>query len=154
MHHGATSQDIMDTAASLVAFRALGPILDDLDGAADACARLAEAHRVTVMAGRTLGQQALPTTFGLKAAGWLVALDDAADGLGRVRRERLAAQLGGAAGTLASLGPDGAEVARGYAEELGLREPACPGTPTGPGWPSWPEPSGSPPASWPSSPWT
>ena len=126
VHHGATSQDIMDTAASLVAFRALGPILDDLDGAADACARLAEAHRVTVMAGRTLGQQALPTTFGLKAAGWLVALDDAADGLGRVRRERLAAQLGGAAGTLASLGPDGAEVARGYAEELGLREPALP----------------------------
>jgi 3-carboxy-cis,cis-muconate cycloisomerase len=126
VHHGATSQDIMDTAASLVAFRALGPVLDDLEGAADGCARLAEAHRATVMAGRTLGQQALPTTFGLKAAGWLAALDDAADGLARVRRQRLAAQLGGAAGTLASLGGDGVEVAGHYARALGLAEPALP----------------------------
>jgi 3-carboxy-cis,cis-muconate cycloisomerase/3-oxoadipate enol-lactonase len=126
VHHGATSQDIMDTAASLVAFRALGPILDDLDGAAGACARLATDHRATAMAGRTLGQQALPTTFGLKAAGWLAALDEAAAGLDRVRRRRLAAQLGGAAGTLASLGPGGAAVAGRYAARLGLGEPALP----------------------------
>ena len=125
-HHGATSQDIMDTAASLVAFRALAPILDDLGAAAGACARLAETHRDTVMAGRTLGQQALPTTFGLKAAGWLVALEQAAAGLDRVRTERLAAQLGGAAGTLASLGPEGPEVVREYAAELGLAEPSLP----------------------------
>jgi 3-carboxy-cis,cis-muconate cycloisomerase/3-oxoadipate enol-lactonase len=126
VHHGATSQDIMDTAASLVAFRALGPILDDLDGAAVACARLATDHRATTMAGRTLGQQALPTTFGLKAAGWLAALDQAAAGLDRVRRSRLAAQLGGAAGTLASLGPGGVAVAGRYAARLGLGEPALP----------------------------
>jgi 3-carboxy-cis,cis-muconate cycloisomerase len=126
VHHGATSQDIVDTATSLVATRALGPILHDLDGAADACADLAGRHRATVMAGRTLGQQALPTTFGLKAAGWLAALDDAAGELDRVRRRRLAAQLGGAAGTLASLGPDGVEVARRYAAELGLDEPVVP----------------------------
>ena len=126
VHHGATSQDIMDTAWSLVAFRALGPVLDDLDGAAGECARLAETHRDTVMAGRTLGQQALPTTFGRKAAGWLTALDDAAAGLAHVRHRRLAAQLGGAAGTLASLGPDGVAVARAYAEELGLCEPVVP----------------------------
>ena len=126
VHHGATSQDIMDTAGSLVAFRALGPVLDDLDGAAGEGARLAEQHRATVLAGRTLGQQALPTTFGLKAAGWLAALDEAADGLDRVRRRRLAAQLGGAAGTLASLGPDGVAVAGRYARELGLCEPVLP----------------------------
>jgi 3-carboxy-cis,cis-muconate cycloisomerase/3-oxoadipate enol-lactonase len=126
VHHGATSQDIMDTAASLVAFRALAPILDDLGGAAGAGARLAETHRDTVMAGRTLGQQAVVTTFGLKAAGWLVALEEAAAGLDRVRRRRLAAQLGGAAGTLASLGPDGTEVAGRYAAELGLAEPSLP----------------------------
>jgi 3-carboxy-cis,cis-muconate cycloisomerase len=125
-HHGATSQDIMDTAASLVAFRALAPILDDLGAAAGACARLAENHRDTVMAGRTLGQQAVATTFGLKAAGWLVALEEAAAGLDRVRTERLAAQLGGAAGTLASLGPEGTEVVREYAAELGLAEPSLP----------------------------
>jgi 3-carboxy-cis,cis-muconate cycloisomerase len=126
VHHGATSQDIMDTATSLVAIRALGPILEDLDGAAEKCARLAGAHRATVMAGRTLGQQALPVTFGLKAAGWLAALDEAADGLDRVRRTRLAAQLGGAAGTLAPLGGHGPEVARRFAEELGLAEPTLP----------------------------
>jgi 3-carboxy-cis,cis-muconate cycloisomerase len=123
VHHGATSQDILDTAASLVDLRALGPILDDLDRAAEAAAELADRHRATVMAARTLGQQALPTTFGLKAAGWLAALDAVATGLDRVRRERLAAQLGGAAGTLASLGQDGVEVAREYARELGLCEP-------------------------------
>jgi 3-carboxy-cis,cis-muconate cycloisomerase len=126
VHHGATSQDILDTATSLVAARALAPILDDLEGAAAECARLADRHRATLMAGRTLGQQALPTTFGLKAAGWLAAIDDAADGLARVRTERLAAQLGGAAGTLASLGGDGVEVASAYARELGLAEPALP----------------------------
>jgi 3-carboxy-cis,cis-muconate cycloisomerase len=123
IHHGATSQDILDTAVSLVASRALHPVLDDLGAAAEAAAGLAERHRATTMAGRTLGQQALPITFGLKAAGWLVALDEAAAGLDRVRRERLAAQLGGAAGTLASLGPDGIAVARRYAAELGLCEP-------------------------------
>ncbi|HEV2892362.1 MAG TPA: lyase family protein, partial [Actinomycetota bacterium] len=126
VHHGATSQDILDTAWSLVAVRALGPILDDLEAAAEAAAGLAELHRVAVMAGRTLGQQALPTTFGLKAAGWLVALEEAAAGLARVRRERLAAQLGGAAGTLASLGPEGVGVVRHYAELLGLAEPVLP----------------------------
>ena len=126
VHSGATSQDILDTAASLVAFRALGPILDDLEGAARAAADLADRHRATVMAGRTLGQQALPTTFGLKAAGWLVALDEAAAELERVRRTRLAAQLGGAAGTLAPLGPAGVEVAAEYARVLGLCEPTLP----------------------------
>src|SRR5918995_3682947 len=125
-HHGATSQNILDTAWALVGVRALGPILEDLEAAAEAAAGLAETHRVTVMAGRTLGQQALPTTFGLKAAGWLVAVEEAAAGLARVRRERLAAQLGGAAGTLASLGPEGVGVVRHYAELLGLAEPVLP----------------------------
>ena len=123
VHHGATSQDILDTAISLVAARALGPVLDDLDAAAEAAAGLAEQHRDTIMAGRTLGQHALPVSFGFKAAGWLVALEEAAAGLARVRRERLAAQLGGAAGTLAAFGPHGIEVARVYAAELGLAEP-------------------------------
>ena len=123
VHHGATSQDILDTAWSLVAFRALGPILDDLAGAAAAAAGLADRHRATLLAGRTLGQQALPTSFGLKAAGWLVALQEAAAGLASVRQQRLAAQLGGAVGTLAGFGPDGIEVASRYAQELGLAEP-------------------------------
>ena len=123
VHRGATSQDILDTAAMLVAHRALGPLLADLDAAADAAAALAQAHRSTVMAGRTLLQQALPITFGLKAATWLTGLDEAAARLDEVRRTRLAVQLGGAAGTLASLGAAGPAVLAALADELGLAEP-------------------------------
>ena len=123
VHIGATSQDVLDTAAMLVSRGALGLIDDELDGVARACARLAEEHRATVMAARTLLQQAVPTTFGLKAAGWLVAVLDARSRIGRLT---LPAELGGAAGTLAAFGEQGAEVARLFAEELDLAEPALP----------------------------
>jgi 3-carboxy-cis,cis-muconate cycloisomerase len=126
VHKGATSQDLTDTAAMLVTRRALDLILAELDGIAAACARLAEEHRDTLMAGRTLLQQALPTTFGLKAAGWLVAILEARRALLDVRSSRLAAQLGGAAGTLASLGGSGVSVLREFARELDLAEPALP----------------------------
>jgi 3-carboxy-cis,cis-muconate cycloisomerase len=126
VHQGATSQDVLDTAASLVAWRALGPLLEDLAAAAGACARLAEAHRGTVLAGRTLLQQAVPVTFGLKAAGWLVGLDETRLRLAEVRRRTLAVQLGGAAGTLAGFGDRGLEVLAGFAAELGLAEPTVP----------------------------
>jgi 3-carboxy-cis,cis-muconate cycloisomerase len=126
VHQGATSQDVLDTAASLVAWRALGPLLEDLAAAAGACARLAEAHRGTVLAGRTLLQQAVPVTFGLKAAGWLVGLDETRLRLAEVRRRTLAVQLGGAAGTLAGFGDRGLAVLAGFAAELGLAEPTVP----------------------------
>jgi 3-carboxy-cis,cis-muconate cycloisomerase len=126
VHRGATSQDVIDTAAMLVAHRALGLLLEDVDGAAAAAARLAASHRDTVMAGRTLLQQALPTTFGLAAATWLSGLDDAATRLLAVREQRLAVQLGGAGGTLASLGSAGPAVVDHLAAELGLRAPALP----------------------------
>ena len=90
VHRGATSQDVIDTAAMLVARRALVPLLDDLGAAAAAAARLAHAHRATVGVDRTLLQQALPVTVGLKAAGWLVGLDEARAGLARARDEQLA----------------------------------------------------------------
>jgi 3-carboxy-cis,cis-muconate cycloisomerase len=126
VHHGATSQDILDTAAMLVARRALAPLLADLTGAAEAAARLAAEHRGTLLAGRTLLQQALPVTFGLKAAGWLVGLDETAARLAEVRRTRLAVQFGGAAGTLASLGDAGPAVVAALAAELELAEPVLP----------------------------
>lgn len=126
VHRGATSQDILDTAAMLVARNALDLVLGDLDAAARACASLAEAHRDTVMVARTLLQQAVPTTFGLKAAVWLDGILDARGGLARVRAERLAVQLGGAAGTLAALGEAGPEVLRLYAAELDLAAPELP----------------------------
>jgi 3-carboxy-cis,cis-muconate cycloisomerase len=126
VHQGATSQDVLDTAASLVAWRALGPLLEDLGAAADAGAGLAETHRGTVLAGRTLLQQAVPVTFGLKAAGWLVGLDETRLRLVEVRRRTLAVQLGGAAGTLAGFGDRGPEVLARFAAELGLAEPTVP----------------------------
>jgi 3-carboxy-cis,cis-muconate cycloisomerase len=126
VHRGATSQDVIDTAAMLVARRAMDVIVDDLRAVAAACARLASEHRDTLMIARSLLQQALPTTFGRRCAGWLVAVGEATAGLERVRRERLAVQLGGPAGTLASLGADGIRVMGMVADELGLAEPPVP----------------------------
>jgi 3-carboxy-cis,cis-muconate cycloisomerase len=126
VHQGATSQDILDSAAMLLARRAAAVIDADLAAAAAAAARLAAGHSGTMMAGRTLLQQAVPVTFGLVAAGWLTAVDEARTRLAAVRRDRLAAQLGGAAGTLAALGPAGPQVARLFAAELGLPAPVLP----------------------------
>jgi 3-carboxy-cis,cis-muconate cycloisomerase len=126
VHRGVTSQDITDTAAMLVARQALDLILADLDALCAACAGLAREHRETLMAGRTLMQQALPTTFGLKAAVWLVSLVEARRRLREIRARGLAAQLGGAAGTLASLGSSGIGVLRAFAAELDLAEPVVP----------------------------
>lgn len=141
VHRGATSQDILDTAAMLVAARALEPVLADLARTAGALARLAAEHRDTPIAGRTLTQHAVPTTFGLKAAGWRSLVLDAHQRLTAVRAA-LPAQLGGAAGTLAAFhafaeadgstaapdpGPDlGLRLLAGYAAETGLAEPTLP----------------------------
>jgi 3-carboxy-cis,cis-muconate cycloisomerase len=126
VHWGATSQDILDTATMLVSRSVLDLLLGALDDIGGECARLAEVHRSTPMAGRTLLRQAVPTTFGLKAAGWLMAVLEARRGLARIRQEGLAVQLGGAAGTLAPLGDAGPEVLRLFAEELDMQEPVAP----------------------------
>jgi 3-carboxy-cis,cis-muconate cycloisomerase len=126
VHWGATSQDVVDTAAMLVARRAATVVLDELAGVAEGCAALAARYRATPLAGRTLLQHAVPTTFGLKAAGWLVAVLESGRRLSELRSRRLAAQLGGAAGTLAWLGDRGPQVLRAYAEELELAEPELP----------------------------
>ncbi|MGW3936058.1 class-II fumarase/aspartase family protein [Streptomyces phaeochromogenes] len=141
VHRGSTSQDILDSAAMLVARRVLGLVAADLERTGAALAALADAHRHTVLAGRTLAQHAVPTTFGLKAAGWLQLVGDA---LVRVRAvaSSLPAQLGGAAGTLAAYreyalldrgqggdpagGDGGVELLRPFAEALGLAEPVLP----------------------------
>jgi 3-carboxy-cis,cis-muconate cycloisomerase len=144
VHLGATTQDILDTAAMLVATRAIAAITADLDSVLALLADLAQRHRTTVMAARTLGQHAVPTTFGLKAAGWLTGLLRARDLL---RALPLPAQLGGAAGTLAALTEAARKAATAeptreeaadepslralalvaiYAEELGLAVPPAP----------------------------
>ncbi|MEU0627598.1 3-carboxy-cis,cis-muconate cycloisomerase [Streptomyces sp. NPDC005989] len=136
VHRGAASQDILDTAAMLVAARTLAPLLDDLARTADAVARLATVHRNTPMAARTLTQHAVPTTFGLKAAGWRALVLDARDRLSAVR-ESLPVQLGGVAGTLAAFEAyaptddidaidPGLPLVQAFASELGLAEPLLP----------------------------
>jgi len=126
VHYGATSQDILDTAMMLIARQGLDLLSVDLERAAAAAASLADQHRSTLMAARTLMQQASVTTFGMKAAGWLSALIEARAELVRVRRTRLALQFGGAAGTLASLGDKGLDVVAALASRLDLPEPTLP----------------------------
>src|SRR5215213_8246338 len=125
VHVGATSQDILDTALVLLARNAISAIDADLTAAAVAAARLAAAHRDDVVMGRTLMQQALPTTFGLKAAGWLAGLEGARLRLAEVVAE-LPVQYGGAAGTLAASSGAGIAVRTTLAEELGLADTAVP----------------------------
>ncbi|GAA3749393.1 3-carboxy-cis,cis-muconate cycloisomerase [Leifsonia bigeumensis] len=129
VHLGATSQDILDSALMLVARRAIRLVTGDLDATVAALAALAEKHRGTPMAGRSLTQHSVPITFGLKAAGWLMGVSDARGFLAAVA-EALPAQLGGASGTLASfeeLAPGHAvELAEVYAARLGLSSPPLP----------------------------
>ncbi len=125
-HWGATTQDIMDSAQSLQIRDGLALIRADLVATVAALARLAEAHRTTVMAGRTHLQHALPVTFGLKAAVWLSPLVTHVERLDQLRPRVEMVQFGGAAGTLASLRADGLAVAEGLAAELGMRSPPLP----------------------------
>lgn len=125
VHVGATSQDILDTALVLIARQAISAIDADLLTASGAAARLAAVHRGDVVMGRTLMQQALPTTFGLKAAGWLAGLDGARLRLAEVAAS-LPVQYGGAVGTLAAGNGSGVAVRTAFAAELGLADTPAP----------------------------
>jgi len=126
VHWGATTQDIVDTATVMQIRSALRVIENRLANLIDRLAGLAELHRTTVMAGRTHGQQALPVSFGLKAAGWLAPLVRHRIRLDAQRSGLMQLQFGGAAGTLAALGDNGAEVMQGLAQELNLNLPPMP----------------------------
>ncbi len=140
VHRGSTSQDIFDTGVMLVAQRALRVIRGDLVRTAAALAESAVRYRDTVMAGRTLALQAVPTTFGLKAAGWRQLVLDAERRVGHVLDGGLPVSLGGAAGTLAGYLEyarlDGEEsldpgehldrLVEAFAAETGLARPVLP----------------------------
>lgn len=120
VHWGATTQDVMDTAAALQLRRAVSLLRARLVALCRALARRAGSSREIVLAGRTHGQQALPITFAFKVAGWLAPLLRDLERLDAMGPRLFVAQFGGAAGTLAALGEKGEAVARGLAEELGL----------------------------------
>jgi 3-carboxy-cis,cis-muconate cycloisomerase len=122
LHRGLTSQDVLDTALVLCLRDAADAVLSDVDRQAAALRALADTHRRSVTAGRTLTQHAVPTTFGATAAAWLNGILDAAEDLAAAR-DRLPVQLGGAAGTLAGVVAVGGTtaLADGLASELGLQ---------------------------------
>ncbi len=126
VHWGATSQDAIDTGMVLQLQRALPLVEADADALAHALAALAERYKATPMAGRTWLQHATPVTFGLKAAGWLAALERDRQRLAQLAPRLFVLQFGGAAGTLAALGERGLAVAQALADELGLALPDMP----------------------------
>ena len=123
VHWGATTQDLTDTATVIQIRGALSIVDDDLRVLSDSFAKLARRYRDTPMAGRSMMQQAVPITFGLKAAEVLAAIERHRTRLNEMRPRVLAGQFGGAAGTLSSLGARGLEVQRELMKELQLGEP-------------------------------
>jgi 3-carboxy-cis,cis-muconate cycloisomerase len=126
VHWGATSQDIIDTATVLAVRDGTQLLGRDLDRSIKSLAALARRHRKKPMAGRTWLQQALPITFGLKAARWAAMLARARTQLAEAASAACVLQFGGAAGTLASLGEKGPAVAKKLAQELELSLPDAP----------------------------
>jgi 3-carboxy-cis,cis-muconate cycloisomerase len=126
VHWGATSQDVIDTAAMLSLRAAIDALRGDIDRAIAGFAGLAGQHRGTAVVARTWLQHALPMPFGLKLAEYAAALHRSRRRLERLRSEALALQFGGAAGTLAALGDNGLRVAEELAQELKLPLPEAP----------------------------
>src|SRR5271157_2656004 len=126
VHWGATSQDANDTGLVLQIRRAFDILEVDLAALCSGLVQLAEKHRSTPIAGRTLMQHALPTTFGAKVAGWLDAMNRHRERFAETRARVLVLQFGGAVGTLAALREKGLQVGEALAAELHLGLPTMP----------------------------
>src|SRR5581483_9602470 len=126
VHWGATSQDVIDTAAMLTLRAGIDALLTDVQRAIAGFAGLARAHRNTAVVARTWLQHALPMPFGLKLAEYAAALSRSRTRLKRLAQDGLALQFGGAAGTLAALADKGLAVAEKLSGELKLPLPEAP----------------------------
>ena len=126
VHWGATSQDVNDTGLVLQIRDGLAILEADFDALTLGLVELARKHRSTPIVGRTLMQHALPTTFGVKVAGWLDAVNRHRERFAEMRKRVLVVQFGGAVGTLAALGEKGLPVASALASELQLEVPSAP----------------------------
>ena len=125
VHFGSTSQDVIDSATSLVTREVIALIEADLVRAAGALLDHAVRHATTPMLARTLMQPASVTSFGFKCAGWAAPLVRSAERLHQTSRRALQVQLGGAVGTLAQMRGRGAAVRARLAAELGLADPGA-----------------------------
>jgi 3-carboxy-cis,cis-muconate cycloisomerase len=126
VHLGATSQDILDTAMVLVIRDAASTLHHELGQVMTRAAALARDHAFTPMPGRTWLQQASPVSFGLKAAGWLDLVGRCRERAAEASRRAMVVQLGGASGTLATLGERGPAVVEAFAKRLALSVPEMP----------------------------
>src|ERR1700728_216070 len=126
VHWGATSQDAIDTGTVLQLRDALDLTDQALAKLCDVLARICQTHKSTLIAGRTWLQQGPPVTLGLKACGWLAAIERHRERLREIRKRVAVLQFGGAVGTLAALGDKGLAVAEALADELKLTLPNLP----------------------------
>ena len=126
VHWGATTQDIMDTACVLQMRAVVNMFRDRFETLESLLSEASDKHRLTVMAGRTHSQQALPITLGLKVANWLAPLLRHRQRLQQMISRLFVVQLGGAAGTLAALGDKGLIVMHALADELKLAPSVMP----------------------------
>jgi 3-carboxy-cis,cis-muconate cycloisomerase len=120
VHYGATTQDVIDTGQILAMRSMLKIVYRDLRALEGVCLGLAREHRDTPMVARSHGQQALPSTFGLKAMVWATELRRHIERMRRLYTIVNRGQLSGAAGTYAALGPRALEISRDTMQGLGL----------------------------------
>lgn len=124
IHYGATTQDIQDTAQSLELQEIVAILQRDLAEIISLLSTLANNNRDLVTIGRSHGQHALPTTMGLKIAGWLDETLRNSARLDSCRERLLVAQLFGGVGTMAALSEQALPLLGKFAQKLGLAAPA------------------------------
>ena len=123
IHLGATTQDIIDTATVLAMKETMELAEEKLKSILTYTCRLARQYADTPMMGRTHNIQALPITFGYKAAIWADELYRCYERIRESEKRILALQLSGAVGSMVSFGNHGSEIQKLMAEELGLLVP-------------------------------
>ncbi len=126
VHWGATTQNIQQSGDTVGIGRAHRILTERVERVLGALATLAENHAETVMAGRTHGQQAVPITFGYKAAVWADIMMRHHQRMKEIEPRLLVSMTGGAAGTFATFGPLGPQIQRGVADRIGLAPMAVP----------------------------
>jgi adenylosuccinate lyase len=120
IHFGPTTQDVLDTATVLQMKDAHAIYLRDLKAIGKALAKLAQKHKATPMAGRSHGVQALPITFGHKAAIWLSEMGRNYERMRELEKRVFVGGMVGAVGTQASFGPKAPELEARVMKRLGL----------------------------------